>query len=153
LQPPAVLGPDEAPPPLSVMPEAQAKVLAAVEAIMTNLGSNAAHEAMQGTGVGTGTYTGRARIARCPEDAIAALEPGDVLVAANTTPAYNVIFPLAGAVVVEQGGALSHAAVIARELGIPAVVGAAGALREIPDGAEVEVDASTGRVRVLSLPS
>ena len=57
---------------------------------------------------------------------------------------------LAGAVVVQEGGLLSHAAVIARELGLVAVVGAAGAMAAVPDGALVEVDPGAGRVRVLA---
>ena len=57
---------------------------------------------------------------------------------------------IAGAVVVEEGGLLSHAAVIARELGLPAIIGAAGAMDAIPDGAVVEVDPVAGRVRVLA---
>ena len=66
-----------------------------------------------------------------------------------TTPAFNMVLTLAGAVVTAEGGALSHAAVLARELGIPAVVGAPAALRDIPDGATVEVDPVAGVVRVV----
>jgi pyruvate,water dikinase len=77
------------------------------------------------------------------------MEPGDVLVVPCTTPAFNMVLTLAGAIVTAEGGALSHAAVLARELGIPAVVGAPGALHEIPDGATVEVDPVAGTVRVV----
>jgi phosphohistidine swiveling domain-containing protein len=52
-------------------------------------------------------------------------------------------------VVTEEGGPLSHAAVIARELALPAIIGAAGAVAQVPDGATVELDARTGRLRVL----
>ncbi|MBV8693827.1 MAG: hypothetical protein JOY57_19420, partial [Actinobacteria bacterium] len=62
---------------------------------------------------------------------------------------YNVVLPIVGALVVEEGGALSHAAIVARELGIPAVIGAARAVQLVPDGAHVEVDPEAGRVRVL----
>ena len=65
------------------------------------------------------------------------------------TPAYNTILPLAGAVVTAEGGPLSHAAVLARELGIPAVVGVTGA-HTIPDGATIEVDPTAGEVRILT---
>ena len=102
-----------------------------------------------GTGIGREAYRGRARVAVRPEDALALMEPGDVLVATFTTPAYNTVLTVAGAVVVEEGGALCHAAVMARELDIPAVVGAAGAMSRIPDGALVEVDPVAGVVRVL----
>ena len=66
-----------------------------------------------------------------------------------TTPAYNVVLSIAGAVVTADGGPLSHAAVLARELGIPAVVGAPGALG-IPNGSTVEVDPVAGVVRVMA---
>ena len=106
-------------------------------------------EPLRGAGIGTGVYQGRARIAASPEEAIAALEPGDVLVVRATSPAFNAVLSIAGAVVTAEGGPLSHAAVLARELGIPAVVGAPGAL-ELSDGALVEVDPTTGLVRVLA---
>jgi pyruvate,water dikinase len=57
---------------------------------------------------------------------------------------------MAGAIVTQEGGLQCHAAVIARELGLPAVDGAADAMRLIPDGATVEVDPTSGSVRVLS---
>ena len=75
---------------------------------------------------------------------------GDVLVVPCTTPAYNAVLTLAAAVVTADGGPLSHAAVLARELGISAVVGARGALTEIPDGALIDVDPVVGEVRVVS---
>ena len=77
-------------------------------------------------------YRGRACVATDPGDALDRLEPGDVLVAFGTTPAYNMVLSIVGAVVVEEGGLLSHAAVIARELGLSAVIGAAGAMADDP---------------------
>jgi pyruvate,water dikinase len=71
-------------------------------------------------------------------------------VATGTTPAFNMALSIAGAVVVEEGGLLSHAAVIARELGLPAIIGAGGCMRAIRDGATVEVDPVAGKVRVLA---
>jgi phosphohistidine swiveling domain-containing protein len=103
-----------------------------------------------GLGVGHEPYTGRARVAERAEDALAAIEPGDVLVVPFTTPAYNAVLAVCGAVVTEEGGALAHAAVLARELGLPAVVGAAGALAAIRDGQVVEVDPRAGVVRQVS---
>ena len=72
-----------------------------------------------------------------------------MLVVRATSPAFNAVLSIAGAVVTAEGGPLSHAAVLARELGIPAVVGAPGAL-ELSDGALVEVDPTAGLVRVLA---
>jgi pyruvate,water dikinase len=66
-----------------------------------------------------------------------------------TTSAYNVVLPLAAAIVTEEGGLFSHAAILARELGIPAVVGVPGLLAAIGDGDIVEVDADLGEVRRL----
>ena len=77
------------------------------------------------------------------------VEPGDVLITPYTAPTYNAVLAVAGAVVTQEGGLLCHAAVIARELGLPAVIGATDAMG-IPDGAEVEVDPTAGRVSVLS---
>lgn len=111
-----------------------------------------ARAGLDGEGIGDAVYRGRACVATDPGDALDRLESGDVLVAFGTTPAYNMALSIVGAVVVEEGGLLSHAAVIARELGLPAVIGAAGAMTDIPDGALVEVDPAAGRVRVLSAP-
>ncbi|MBW3535453.1 MAG: cysteine--tRNA ligase [Gemmatimonadetes bacterium] len=76
-------------------------------------------------------------------------ERGDVLVTRSTTPAFNAVLPLVGAIVTDRGGLLSHAAIIAREYGIPAVVGTAEATMAIPDGARVMVDGTAGRTTVL----
>ena len=76
------------------------------------------------------------------------MEPGDVLVVRATSPAFNSVLAIAGAVVTADGGALSHAAVLARELGIPAVIGVSGAL-SIPDGRMIEVDPVAGAVRLI----
>lgn len=95
-----------------------------------------------------GLYRGRARVVLDPSDPTA-LEPGDILVAPVTDPAWTPLFVTAGAVVVNVGAALSHAIIVSRELGIPCVVSATDATNRIPDGAEVEVDGSTGTVTLL----
>jgi pyruvate,water dikinase len=77
------------------------------------------------------------------------VQPGDVLVAATTTPAWTPLFGSISALVTDTGGILSHAAVVAREYGIPAFVGAAGATTVIPEGARVRVDGTTGAVVLL----
>jgi pyruvate,water dikinase len=106
-------------------------------------------DGLTGAGIGTSTHRGRVRRATSPEEAIETMEPGDVLVVRATSPAFNAVLAIAGAIVTADGGPMSHAAVLARELGIPAVVGASGALA-LPDGATVEVDAAAGRVRIVS---
>jgi pyruvate,water dikinase len=81
-----------------------------------------------------------------------ALQPGDVLIAPITDPSWTPLFVPAAAVVVDVGAALSHAIIVSRELGIPCVVSATGATRNIPNGARVRVDGGTGVVTVLSTP-
>lgn len=83
-------------------------------------------------------------------DAFDRIERGDVLVARITNPTYNVLLPMLGAIVTDRGGLLSHPAIVAREYGLPAVVGSGDATRRITDGALVEVDGTAGRVRILS---
>jgi pyruvate,water dikinase len=73
-----------------------------------------------------------------------------VLVTRNTSPYFNVVLPLLGAIVTDRGGQLCHAAIVAREYGIPGVVGTREATTVIPDGARVRVDGTTGEVTVLS---
>ena len=104
----------------------------------------------EGVGVGGSTYTGRACVAASPDEALSRLEPGDVLVTTMTTPAYEAIMGIAGAVVTEHGGLMGHTALVAREYGIAAVVGAVGATSAIADGAQVEVDPVAGQVRIMS---
>jgi pyruvate,water dikinase len=77
-----------------------------------------------------------------------ALEPGDVLVAPITDPAWTPLFVTAAAVVVDVGAQVSHAVIVSRELGIPCVVSVKDASRRIPDGAVVTVDGTTGTVTV-----
>jgi phosphohistidine swiveling domain-containing protein len=100
-----------------------------------------------GVAASPGRYEGWARVVRQPAD-FRKLRKGDVLVAPTTSPAYNVILPMIGAVVTDRGGALSHCAIVAREFGIPAVVGAGRATSRIPDGARILVDGDRGFVAV-----
>ena len=151
LDAPWLLGPAELAPPLDVLPPTLASFVAMVQTVVRHLGMDGDTSApgLHGSGIGTTAYRGTARVASSPEDALDRLRPGDVLVVACTTPAYNLVLSLAGAVVTAAGGPMSHAAVIARELGKPAVVGARTALVDIHDGAQVEVDPVAGLVRIL----
>lgn len=81
-----------------------------------------------------------------------ALEPGDVLIAPMTDPAWTPLFVPAAAVVVTVGAPLSHAIIVSRELGIPCVVSVNEATNRIPDSALVEVNGDTGTVTVIELP-
>jgi pyruvate,water dikinase len=152
LDAPITLGPAEAAPPLEALPKPLAELVGMVQTVMEHMGMDglATSSGLHGAGIGTSSVRGRARVAATPEEALEVLEPGDILVVAGTTPAYNLVLSLAGGVVTAGGGPMCHAAVIARELGIPAVVGARTALVDIPNGAMVEVDPVAGEVRVLA---
>ncbi len=95
-----------------------------------------------------GKATGRARVVLDPADP-AGMEPGDILVAPLTDPAWTPLFLPAAAVVVNVGALMSHAVIVSRELGIPCVVAVDGATDRIPDGAMIEVDGTAGTVTVV----
>lgn len=149
--PPRRLGDDE-PPPEAPLPPAMATIVGALFAAMaledTTDDQAPAGGELRGAGASAGVYEGRARVIGGPGD-FERLERGDVLVASMTTPAYNVVLPLIGAVVTNRGGILSHPAIVAREYGIPAVVGTGDATTRIPDGARIRVDGTTGTVTVV----
>ena len=107
----------------------------------------AAGDTLRGVGVCGGRVRGRVRIVR-PES-IDELQPGEILVAEVTDVGYTAAFCYAAAVVTELGGPMSHAAVVAREFGFPCVVDVQAATHRLPPGALVEVDGSTGEIRVL----
>jgi pyruvate,water dikinase len=152
LEAPALLGPDELAPPIEVLPKAMAHVVGAVQSVVRHLGMDGGmpSSGLHGAGIGSAPITATARVALSPEDALDRLQPGEALVVVCTTPAYNLVLSLAGAVVTAAGGPMSHAAVLARELGIPAVIGAHAALTAIPDGATITVDPVAGLVSVLT---
>jgi phosphoenolpyruvate synthase/pyruvate phosphate dikinase len=102
--------------------------------------------ALTGTPASAGSVTGRARLILDPVGAH--LEPGEILVAPSTDPGWTPLFLTAGGLVMEMGGANSHGAVVAREYGIPAVVGVAGATSQIATGQQITVDGTNGVVTV-----
>lgn len=105
-------------------------------------------EALTGTPVSWGIARGPARILLDPGDG-ALLHKGEILVAPFTDPGWTPLFLTAGALVMEIGGIMSHGAVVAREYGIPAVVGVKNATRRLRDGEMLEVNGATGEVRRL----
>lgn len=100
-----------------------------------------------GTAASTGHITGIARVVLDPVGAH--LEPGEILVAPSTDPGWTPLFLTAGGLVMEMGGANSHGAVVAREYGIPAVVGVPNATRRIATGDEITIDGAAGTVTLL----
>ena len=101
-----------------------------------------------GWGASAGVYTGTARIITKATEPI---EPGDILVARTTDPAWTPLFLTAGAIVVEEGGPLSHAAIIARELGLPAVLNVPGLVNRLKtqESAQLRVDGDAGTVAII----
>ena len=93
------------------------------------------------------THKGTVRVIRDPRRA--ELKQGEILVAESTDPGWIMLFPLASAIIVERGSPLSHSAIVARELGIPAVVALEGATDWLRDGDQVHMDGSNGVVRKL----
>ncbi len=145
---PAFLGPEPIEPDLDGLPDAMGRMMRMTVHAVSLLEADLAHGEMRGTGIGTSTYVGRGRVVADANEAIERCEPGDVLITRFTAPTFNSVLSIAGAVVTEQGGLLCHAAVIARELGIAAVVGVPGVL-QIADGAQVKVDPVAGSVTVV----
>jgi pyruvate,water dikinase len=103
--------------------------------------------ALTGLPVSAGTVEGRARVVL--DLASAALEPGDILVTAFTDPSWTPVFTTAAGLVTEVGGLMTHGAVIAREYGLPAVVGVQDATRLISDGQRIRVQGTAGYVELL----
>jgi rifampicin phosphotransferase len=103
---------------------------------------------LAGDAVAGGRCRGRARVIVHADD-WHRLQSGDVLVTRTTDPGWMPLFLLASGLILEKGGMLSHGAIVARELGIPAVVGIADATRKISDGSWVDVDGHSGEVCVL----
>jgi pyruvate,water dikinase len=109
-------------------------------------------DTFSGWGASAGVYEGTARVITKATEPI---EPGDILVARTTDPAWTPLFLTAGAIVVEEGGPLSHAAIIARELGLPAVVNVPGLLRRLAseESIRLRVDGDRGLVVIMESDS
>jgi rifampicin phosphotransferase len=112
------------------------------------IGADRADGALAGSPASTGTVTGRARVVLDPVGAH--LEPGEILVAPSTDPGWTPLFLTAGGLVMEMGGSNSHGAVVAREYGIPAVVGVPEATHKIETGQLITIDGATGLVTVAA---
>ncbi len=151
--PPALGLPKSAPPPADWLPPPAARMMRAINAAlgaMFEVPPKAPEPKMlRGLAASPGTYEGRARVVLGAEQ-FSKVEHGDILIARTTCPSYNVLLPLLGGIVTDRGGLLSHAAIVAREYGMPAVVGTTDATSFVPDGARVRVDGGTGEVVVLS---
>ena len=151
---PPFLGVPPAPPPdPSGLPPAAARVMGAMGIVMGEMlgSSEAEHEehVLHGLAASRGTYEGPARCVSGPAE-FDRIVRGDVLVTESTSEAFNILLPLLGAIVTDSGGLLSHSAIVAREYGIPGVVGTREATERISDGTRLRVDGDSGEVTVLA---
>ncbi len=151
---PPTLGPPAPPPPdLTTLAPAAARVMRALLVALDHLfGSSQAQHAekvLYGLAASKGVYEGPARRVSSPSQ-FDRINKGDVLVTESTTEAFNILLPLLGAIVTDNGGLLSHAAIVAREYGIPGVVGTRDATERIADGERIRVDGDNGEVTVLA---
>lgn len=149
---PLVLGdPPSPPPPFDLLPPDMARATRAIRTVSAAMGAPPQAEdttgdrLLRGLPASPGVHQGTARIVHHIDD-LDRVEPGDVIVAITTGESFNMALSLASAVVTDQGGILAHAAILAREYAIPAVVGTESATIRIRDGAEVRVDGTAGEV-------
>ncbi len=144
------------PPPADILPAPARRAGRAIDAVLTCLFKEAdaanSKEVLRGLAVNEGVYEGTARLVKDAGD-FEKVQQGDVLVTRATSPYFNVVLPLLGALVTDRGGQLCHAAIVAREYGIPGIVGTREATARIKDGARVRVDGKKGEVTILSDPS
>jgi pyruvate,water dikinase len=103
---------------------------------------------LRGTGASAGTVRGTARLTLTQAD-FGAVQAGDIIVCPSSNPSWVPLFAIAGGLITDTGGVLSHAAVVAREFALPAVVGTGDATQKIADGRLVEIDGTSGIVRLL----
>ncbi|MDI1482971.1 PEP-utilizing enzyme [Polyangium sp. y55x31] len=146
------------PPPLDVFPAPARRAMKAMNVLMADVFQEHAGPKPEekdtvvrvaGLSINAGAYEGTARVVLDPAD-FGRIQKGDVLVTRSTSAYFNVVLPLLGAIVTDRGGQLSHAAIVAREYGIPGIVGTKEATTTIPDGALVRVDGEKGEVTVLA---
>jgi phosphohistidine swiveling domain-containing protein len=149
---PPFLGGEPAPPlPAEWLPAAAARLERAIGAVIEEMlfapKPQSEERKVRGVGVSPGVYEGTARVIHSTQE-FGRIERGDVLVTNSTTTAFNIVLPLLGGIVTDRGGLLSHAAIVAREYGIPAVVGCSDATAVLADGDRVRVDGRAGEVEV-----
>ena len=150
---PALLGPPPPPPPdFAALPPSAGRVMRAIFIGLGHIfGSSQAQNqdtVLYGIAASKGIYEGPARRVSGPSE-FGRIAKGDVLITESTTEAFNILLPLLGGIVTDNGGLLSHAAIVAREYGIPGVVGTREATERIANGVRVRVDGDAGEVSVI----
>lgn len=104
-------------------------------------------EALRGRPASAGVVRGRVRLFK--EFLMPSVIDFDIMVTAHTDPGWTSLIALSKGLIIEHGGVLSHASIVARELGVPAVIGAAGALSTLKDGQLVEIDGGAGTIKII----
>jgi rifampicin phosphotransferase len=140
------------PPPADWLPPAAARIQRATDVTLNEMFAaqkNQDAKRIKGFPASPGEVSGVARLVLDPKD-MARVRKGDLLVTKSTAPSYNALLPLIRGIVTDRGGTLSHAALVAREYGIPAVVGCGNATEMIRDGANIRIDGTNGSVEVLA---
>jgi pyruvate,water dikinase len=137
-------------PPMSLPlpPKWLRRLLPAQFGIEPDAAEQLASTAIRGIPCSGGRVTAPARVLHGPAE-FGQMQPGEILVAAITTPAWTPLFALASAIVTDVGGPLSHGSIVAREYGIPAVLGTGVATRRLRSGQMIAVDGSQGTVEIL----
>ena len=151
--PPLLGPPPPPPPPVDALPPPLARVMSAVgfsiEGILGELDAPAGDEqVIVGIGGSEGSAEGPARIVKNFDD-LMQLDEGEVLITTATGESFNAFLHLVAAVVTDHGSFASHAAIMGREMGFPAVVGTTNATSRIVNGDHVRVDGSAGTVTIL----
>jgi pyruvate,water dikinase len=150
--PPCLSPPAPPPPDLATLPPSVARLMRAMFIGLGHIfGSSQAQneeKVLYGIAASKGVYEGPARRVSRPSE-FGQIAKGDVLVTESTTEAFNILLPLLGGMVTDNGGLLSHAAIVSREYGIPGVVGTREATTRIANGVRVRVDGDAGEVTVI----
>jgi pyruvate,water dikinase len=133
-------------PPRRFITNGPAQLASSMQAAPVN-SANRSEIARSGQACSPGIVRGPVRIVRDPREA--EIRQGEILVAQRTDPGWVMIFPLVTGMIMERGSLLSHSAIVARELGIPAVVGVEDACSWLEDGDWVELDGASGTIRKL----
>ena len=154
---PPLLGPPPPPPPsVDALPPPLARVMSALGFVISGVTGEAPAPAgdervVMGIGGSAGVYVGPARIVKNFDD-LMELVDGEVLVTSATGESFNSFLHVVGAIVTDHGSFASHAAIMGREMGFPAVVGTVDGTRRIPNGALVRVDGKAGTVEIVGFP-
>lgn len=156
LIPPQTLGKMPAEPPWDVFPPAVAegmklfiKAVSGIEAQQAVTPGLSSEGELMGTPGSPGIAEGPVRIIHSAEE-FHLVQAGEILVCPFTTPTWTVLFPHVAALVTDSGGALSHAAIVAREYRLPSVVGTLGGTTLLKNGQHIRVDGTTGKVQILN---